>query len=360
MTSLPLSSGRMGMMMSPMSSISSANSVNNQNKPGLLKYLKTTYNNLPDTAQKRLISWAANGDFGKPGKLYAYNSLADFPYTYNKDVIVRNFVPYGDGFGSKLKDIWRRATEVPNFETINKPVNGDRLAKHNKSDFIQRAAIRNGWGDYKGLKPEGPNNVIDLTPIENPKTLEEAIKYFRQHPEIQQKNNKAFNSNLSQRRELLARFLGVYNKQKGSFFNEIPIEDTNIDAQKYFKNKNIKEFVLTPKDKNKFEWNEAYYPEIQKRIYERMRDTATKPQTHSDTHPILGVTTSRYDPERQTFSLYDTFDFEPNPSNPHDKEDYDAGFLTNCMRRASAHMGKPIPIYMEDNINNIIRNIDNK
>lgn len=48
MTGLPLAAGRMGMMATPMQSISPSNSLNNKTKPGLLKYLKTTYNNLPN------------------------------------------------------------------------------------------------------------------------------------------------------------------------------------------------------------------------------------------------------------------------------------------------------------------------
>lgn len=53
---------------------------------------------------------------------------------------------------------------------------------------------------------------------------------------------------LTRRRELLARSLGVYDKSKGSFYNEIPIENTDPVAQKYFRQQGVKNKVLTPKD----------------------------------------------------------------------------------------------------------------
>ena len=341
MTGLPLAAGRMGMMATPMQSISPSNSLNNKTKPGLLKYLKTTYNNLPNE-QKNLLKNLARGNVTTPIKLYAYNSLAEFPYSYDASILLPNFLPFGNTPADKLKDIIRRSSSVPDFNSI-KEFNLDRLTEHNNSIWVQQHAMNYGWGKYKNLASTEvePSGIIDyvIPPVFN------ALS--------QQIDNSRFKKDTAQRRELLARFLGVYDKSKGSFFNEIPIETIDPSVQKFFKKENAGNTILTPKP---YTLNPISNADLASLVINKINRNPTKSNSYPFLHAgVLGTFTAHYNPNTKTVAAFDTFDFKPNGASYRGE-----GPLSRIGRYISTYMGKPIPIYKEYDVSKFVKNKDNK
>lgn len=352
MTGLPLAAGRMGMMATPMQSISPSNSLNNKTKPGLLKYLKTTYSNLPNE-QKNLLKNLARGNVTTPIKLYAYNSLAEFPYTYDASVLLPNFLPFGNTPADKLKDIIRRSSSVPDFNSI-KEFNLDRLAEHNNSFPIQQQAMNYGWGKYKNLASTEvePSGIIDYV-IPSSLVYRKGVKFTVPNAVSQQIDNSIFKKNTSQRRELLARFLGVYDKSKGSFFNEIPIETIDPSVQKFFKQENAGKTILTPKP---YTLNPIPNADLASLVINKINKNPTKSNSYPFLHTgVLGNFTSHYNPNTKTVAAFDTFDFKPNGASY-----LGEGPLASIGRYISTYMGNPVPVYKEYDVSKFVKNKDNK
>lgn len=352
MTGLPLAAGRMGMMATPMQSISQSNSLNNKTKPGLLKYLKTTYNNLPNE-QKNLLKNLAHGDIVTPFKLYTYNSLAEYPYTYNASILLPNFIPFGNSPADKLKDTIRRASSVPDFDSIKK-FNLDRLAEHNNSFPMQQQSMNYGWGKYKNLASTEvePSGIIDYV-IPSSLVFRKGVKFTVPNAVSQQIDNSIFKKNTAQRRELLARFLGVYDKSKGSFFNETPIETIDPTVQKYFKQENAGNTILTPKP---YTLNPISNADLESLVTNKINKNPTKSNSYPFLHTgVLGNFTAHYNPNTKTVAAFDTFDFKPNGASYPGE-----GPLSRIGRYISTYMGKPIPIYKEYDVSKFVKNKDNK
>lgn len=355
MTGLPLAAGRMGMMATPMQSISPSNSLNNKTKPGLLKYLKTTYNNLPNE-QKNLLKNLARGNVITPVKLYTYNSLAEYPYTYDPNTILPNFIPYGNTPADKLKDIIRRASFIPDFNSIQE-LKLNRLASHNKSPDVQEAAILTGSIDLNKLKHSN---------LEYPE-LHHSLEEVKKDPLKISKYRDILLQSLTRRRELLARSLGVYDKSKGSFYNEIPIENTDPVAQKYFRRQGVKNKVLTPKDETNI--NAYFKPHELFNAISIINENPKKSINFSSTpfgedsihifpNKVSGNFTAHYDPNKKTIAAYDNFDFKPNS-----RDDYKEGFggrVINLMRQISSRVTNPVPIYKEYDVSKFVKNKGNQ
>lgn len=357
MTGLPLSAGRMGMLMSPMSSISPANSVNNPNKPGLLKYLKNTYHNLP-VEQKNLLRNLAHGNVATPLKLYTYNSLAEYPYTYDPKIVLPSFLPHGNTPAEILRDTIRKASSIPDFYSINE-FNLGKVAEHNKSHDIQLRALATG-----AITPDKFAQPNPLDPI-----TQYTIDLVKKDPSFRANARDLYTMTTAQRRELLARSLGVYNESKGSLYGEVPIENIDPFAQKYFKRIGVKNKVLSPYLEALNAPTSYILPNKLKELGENINRNPNKPKIfHSggasrgsiplDYNEVSGNFTARYDPNKKTIAAFDNFDFAPNSIDNSAKGF--GGWAIKLMRSISPHITQPVPIYQEYDVSKLIKNKDNK
>lgn len=129
---------------------------------------------------------------------YIYNSVKLNPYSYEPEYILSSLRPAGDTLLEKTSDIWKRLTTTPNLD------------------------------DVKAVPHPSKYHQSESTPEVNYKqpNIGQILAKYNFDPEEIEKDEflasgeknafKEYANGLPYRRELLARYLGIFDSSKGS------------------------------------------------------------------------------------------------------------------------------------------------
>lgn len=176
---------------------------------------------------------------------YIYNSAKLNPYSYEPEYILSYLRPVGDTLREKTSDIWKRLTTTPNLDDVK--------AVPHPSKYHQSEST-----------PEVNDQGVITETYKQPNIGQILAKYNFDPEEIEkdeflasgEKNAfKEYANGLPYRRELLARYLGIFDSSKGSLFKEIPYKEAEKSYDKtgiLAKLPIVNDTVLVPKDHDKF------------------------------------------------------------------------------------------------------------
>lgn len=176
---------------------------------------------------------------------YIYNSVKLNPYSYEPEYILSSLRPTGDTLREKTSDIWKRLTTTPDLDDV-------KVLPHSSKyhQFESKPEVNDQGVNIENYKQPNIGQILAEYNFD-PEEIEKD-KYL---PTGEKDALKEYANGLPYRRELLARYLGIFDPSKGSLFKEIPYKEAEKSYDKtgiLAKLPIVNDTVLVPKDHDKF------------------------------------------------------------------------------------------------------------
>lgn len=220
---------------------------------------------------------------------YIYNSVKLNPYSYQQEHILAALRPAGDTLREKTSDIWKRLTTTPDLDEIKVLPHlsryHDQLVSADTCDMPNMGQL---LAEY------------DFDP--------EAIEKDKSISVVEKNSLKEYATGLPYRRELLARYLGIFDPSKGSLFKEIPYKEAEKSYDKtgiLAKLPTVNDTVLVPKDHDKFFGNMIGLDNLD-------RNAGKTVFGHGRSRPALGGVLFGFNPSSNALNIGDVWDFRVN------------------------------------------------
>lgn len=229
---------------------------------------------------------------------YIYNSVKLNPYSYEPSYILSSLRPAGDTLLEKTSDIWKKLTTTPNLDDV-KAV--PHLSKYHQSESKPEVNDQGVIADTR--KQPNMGQILaeyDFDP--------EAIEKDKSISVVEKNSLKEYANGLPYRRELLARYLGIFDPSKGSLFKEIPYKEAEKSYDKtgiLAKLPIVNDTVLVPKDHDKFFGSMVGLDNLD-------RNTGKTVFGPGASRPALAHVLFGFNPLSNALSIGDVWDFRVN------------------------------------------------
>lgn len=229
---------------------------------------------------------------------YIYNSVKSNPYSYEPSYILSSLRPAGDTLREKASDIWKKLTTTPDLDNIKVLPHSSTYPKvESKPEVNDQGVIVDAW------KQPNMGQLLaeyDFDP--------EAIEKDKSISVVEKDSLKEYATGLPYRRELLARYLGIFDPSKGSLFKEIPYKEAEKSYDKtgiLAKLPTVNDTVLVPKDHDKFFGNMIGLDNLD-------RNAGKTVFGNGRSRPALGGVLFGFNPSSNTLNIGDVWDFRVN------------------------------------------------
>lgn len=229
---------------------------------------------------------------------YIYNSVKLNPYSYEPSYILSSLRPAGDTLREKASDIWKKLTTTPDLDNIKVLPHSSKYPKvESKPEVNDQGVIVDDW------KQPNMGQILaeyDFDP--------EAIEKDKSISVVEKDSLKEYANGLPYRRELLARYLGIFDPSKGSLFKEIPYKEAAKSYDKtgiLAKLPTVNDTVLVPKDHDKFFGNMTGLNNLD-------RNAGKTVFGHGRSRPALAGVLFGFNPSSNTLNIGDVWDFRIN------------------------------------------------
>lgn len=176
---------------------------------------------------------------------YIYNSVKLNPYSYEPEYILSYLRPVGDTLREKTSDIWKRLTTTPDLDDVKVLPHSSKYRQFESKPKVNAQGVITETDKQPNIGQILSEYNFDPEEIEKDKSLAPGEKIAF----------KEYANGLPYRRELLARYLGIFDPSKGSLFKEIPYKEAEKSYDKtgiLAKLPIVNDTVLVPKDHDKF------------------------------------------------------------------------------------------------------------
>lgn len=153
---------------------------------------------------------------------YIYNSVKLNPYSYEPSYILSSLRPAGDTLREKASDIWKKLTTTPDLDNIKVLPHSSKYRQFESKPEVNAQGVITETYKQPNIGQILSEYNFDPEEIEKDKSLAPGEKIAF----------KEYANGLPYRRELLARYLGIFDPSKGSLFKEIPDKEAEKSYDK--------------------------------------------------------------------------------------------------------------------------------